>query len=170
MKKSFVVFAMLLVATFVFAQKAGDKIEFDTKDMGGNSVTSAIFADSKLTMINIWGTFCGPCIREMPDLGKLNEANKSRGMQIIGIPIDIVDWNGREQPRTKANGEAIIKRTGANYMHLVPTKEMLNGFLRNVQAVPMTFFVDSTGKIVGDVYMGSRSQKDWQKIIDSLLK
>ena len=34
----------------------------------------------------------------------------------------------------------------------------------------MTFFVDSTGKIVGDVYMGSRSQKDWQKIIDSLLK
>jgi hypothetical protein len=46
---------------------------------------------------------------------------------------------------------------------------MMNGLLRNVQAVPTTIFVNSEGKIIGQIYMGARSQKDWQKIIDGLL-
>ena len=42
-------------------------VAFETTDLDGNTVNSAdLFAASKLTMINIWGTFCGPCISEMP--------------------------------------------------------------------------------------------------------
>ena len=32
-------------------------------------MTHEVFDDADLTVINIWGTFCGPCIQEMPDLG-----------------------------------------------------------------------------------------------------
>lgn len=169
MKKLFVILTMLLVLCGAFAQEAGDIIQFDTKDMDGNPVTSAVFSENKLTMINIWGTFCGPCIREMPDLAKLSEANKDKGVEIIGIPIDIVNGWGNIQSRAKSDGDRIIKTTGADYTHLIPTRDMLSGFLRNVQAVPMTFFVDSEGKVVGSTYMGARSQAAWQKIIDSLL-
>jgi len=170
MKKNLIVIIMLTAAAFTFAQKAGDKITFTATDINGAPVTSEIFAKNKVTMLNIWGTFCGPCIREMPDLAKLDEANKANGVEVVGIVIDILDRKGNVDPRVKSSGEAIIKQTGADYTHIIPSKEMFSGVLKNVQAVPTTIFVDSNGKQIGEAYLGSRSQKDWQKIIDQILK
>ncbi len=173
MKKLLTILALLAVATLSFAQKSGvapgDKVTFASKDLNGAEVTSDIFAKNKITLVNIWGTFCPPCIREMPDLARLNDANKAKGVAVVGIPIDITDRLGNILPRTKADGEAIIAQTGANYTHIVPTKDMMSGLLKNIQAVPATFFVGSDGKIIGQMYLGAKSQKDWQKIIDDLL-
>ena len=169
MKKIFTIIALLTLSTLLFAQKAGDKITFAATDLKGNPVTSEVFAKNKLTMINIWGTFCGPCIREMPDLARLNEENKAKGFEVIGIVIDILDNKGQVSSRIKTTVEKIIENTGANYTHIVPNIEMFSGLLRNVQAVPTTIFVDSNGKQIGNAYLGSRSQKDWQKIIDEIL-
>ena len=170
MKKLFAVITLLAAAALSFAQKSGDKITFSSTDLNGKPVTEAIFAENKITMLNIWGTFCPPCIREMPDLAKLNEANKSNGVEVVGLVIDILDRKGNVDSRVKSSGEAIIKQTGANYTHIIPSKEMFSGVLRNVQAVPTTIFVDSNGNQIGEAYLGSRSQKDWQKIIDGILK
>lgn len=170
MKKLLAITMLLAVATLTFAQKAGDKITFSATDLNGSPVTSEIFAKNKITMLNIWGTFCPPCIREMPDLTKLNEANKAKGVEVAGIVIDILDRKGNVDPRIKNAADAIIKQTGANYTHIVPNPAMLSGFLRNIQAVPATIFVDSNGVQLGEMYLGARSQKDWQKIIDGLLK
>ena len=41
------------------------------------------------------------------------------------------------------------------------------GVLVEVYAVPTTFFVDSSGRIVGKVYTGSRTLKQWQEIVES---
>ena len=100
MKKFFAIVTVIALAAAAFAQKAGDKVSFSSVDMAGNAVTSDIFAKNKLTMVNIWGTFCPPCIREMPDLAKLNSANKSKGVEVVGIPIDIVDESSRLAPTT----------------------------------------------------------------------
>ena len=170
MKRFLLAIALLALSSLTFAQKAGEKITFTTTDLNGAPVTSEIFSKNKVTMLNIWGTFCGPCIREMPDLAKLNEANKSKGVEVVGIVIDILDRKGNVDPRVKSSGEAIIARTGANYTHIIPSKEMFSGVLRGVQAVPTTIFVDSNGKQIGEACLGSRSQKDWQKIIDEILK
>ena len=172
MKKFLFSFTVLLLsAMMVFAQKAGDKISFSSKDMSGNTVTDEIFAKNKVTMINIWGTFCSPCIREMPDLGKINKEYKDKGFEIIGIPIDIIDGRANIIADKKSTGDTIIKQTGADYIHVVPTREMMTtGLLRGIQAVPTTIFVDSDGKQIGNAYLGARSKRDWQKIIDKLLK
>ena len=42
---------------------------FTAQTLDGTEVTQDIFKETDLTMVNIWGTFCGPCIREMPELG-----------------------------------------------------------------------------------------------------
>ena len=39
--------------------------EFATHDIMGNEVTNEVFKDAELTVVNVWGTFCGPCIEEM---------------------------------------------------------------------------------------------------------
>ena len=161
---------LLAVATLSFAQKAGSKISFSSTDLNGKAVTESIFAENKITMLNIWGTFCPPCIREMPDLAKLNEENKAKGVQVVGIPIDIVDPYGKILAPERKDADKIISATGANYTHVVPNPAMLSGFLRNIQAVPATIFVDSNGVQLGKMYLGARSQKDWQKIIDGLME
>lgn len=47
------------------------QIRFEGTDLRGNTVSSDIFSRFKLTMINVWATYCNPCLREMPDLGEL---------------------------------------------------------------------------------------------------
>ena len=169
MKKFFLIFVLVAFSSILFAQKAGDKITFSSVDLNGNTVTDKLFAENKITMVNIWGTFCPPCIREMPDLGKLAKVNKANAVEIVGIPIDIIDGNGKLLSEECRDAKLIISKTGADYVHIVPTVEMFYVFLKNVQAVPTTIFVDSKGQQIGEVYLGARSRKDWQKIIDDLL-
>ena len=174
MKKLLSIFLILTATSLLFAKsnikEATSPFAFESTDLDGNKITSELYSNNKITMINIWGTFCGPCIREMPDLAKLSEANKPNGVQIIGIPIDIInDW-GKIDNSLKNDALMIIGKTGVQYKNVVPTIDMFRTFLRGIQAVPTTFFVDKNGRQIGGVYMGSRSQKDWQKIIDKLLE
>ena len=174
MKKIFLVSILITMTAFAFAQSKNKNnsaaYSFASQDLDGNKISSELFADNKITMINIWGTFCGPCIREMPSLAKLSEENKSKGVEIIGIPIDIVDDWGKLDANAKSDALMIIKQTGVKYKNVVPTIEMFQTFLRGIQAVPTTIFVDKNGKQIGQAYLGARSQKDWQKIIDKLLE
>ena len=43
----------------------------DTEDVDGNKVTKEIFSNKELTLINVWTTWCGPCVGEMPELEAL---------------------------------------------------------------------------------------------------
>ncbi len=173
MKKIISVFLMLSAAALLFAKssgKEGKDYSFNSQDLEGNKITSEIYSENKITMINIWGTFCGPCIREMPHLEKINQDNKTKGVQLIGIVIDLTDANGRIISRAKSDADYIINGTGVTYKNVVPNAAMHNSFLAGIQAVPTTIFVDKNGNQIGEVMLGSRSYKDWQKIIDKLLK
>lgn len=46
-------------------------ITFEGTDLKGNPVSQEIFSQSKLTMVNVWATYCNPCPNEMPGLGEL---------------------------------------------------------------------------------------------------
>jgi thiol-disulfide isomerase/thioredoxin len=60
-------------------------ISFETTDLAGNTVRSEdIFGENALTMVNLWGTYCGPCIGEMPDLEELNGRLKDKKLRRRG--------------------------------------------------------------------------------------
>ena len=65
---------------------------FTATDLDGNTATESIFTEKDLTVLNIWGTFCGPCIGEMPELGEWAKEMPDN-VQIVGLIIDI---NGEE--------------------------------------------------------------------------
>ena len=136
---------------------------FESVTLDGNEVTQDIFKEADLTMVNIWGTFCGPCISEMPDLGELADEYAEKGVKIVGIVSDVTEPGNEE-------AKAIVEETGADYTHIVTDPSMLDGYLAGVQAVPTTVFVDGEGKKVGDIYTGSRSKEEWSGIIDELLE
>lgn len=139
-------------------------------DLELNEVTQEVLKDYDLTMVNIWATFCGPCLREMPELGEIHDEYADKGVQIIGIVTDILAADGTLDPDQLDLTNEIIKKTGADYLHLVPTYDLYNLKLKDVSAVPETFFLDKDGNIVGDSYLGAKEKDDWTKIIDKLLE
>lgn len=149
-------------------QTAGILSSFSTTDLDGNSVDQSVFADHKLTMVNIWATFCGPCISEMPELGTLASEYADKGLQIVGLVSDVADSDGNLDEKQLSLARDIVAETGANYTHIVPG-EGLNGLLSQVSGVPTTLFVDSEGKQVGKAYLGSNDLDGWKAVADELL-
>lgn len=140
--------------------------DFSAVDIEGNIVDETVLSGRKLTMINVWATYCGPCIEEMPALGELHSA-WGDDFQVIGIVVDAADKNLTE---TKEKAIEIIEQSGASYLHLLPSASLKSGILADITAVPTTYFVDETGNQVGDVYFGSKTKSQWKKIISDLLE
>lgn len=152
------------------ASDKGILSDFNATDFDGNEISSEIFKGKKLTMVNIWATFCSPCIREMPELGELSHENSEKGVQIIGIPADITDSKGNVSEALFNTAKDIVKKTNADFTHIVPSPSLIKAKIGKVSSVPETIFVDENGKQIGKSYIGARSKSEWQKIIDNLLK
>lgn len=123
---------------------------FSTKDLNGNVVTQDIFAKKRLTVVNVWGTFCPPCIGEMPELGAWAR-EMPEDVQIIGL---ICDVSGADDQKQLDLARKITTEARADFVNIYPD-EALFGALSGVEAVPTTFFVDSEGKVVGDPIIGA---------------
>ena len=121
-----------------------------------------------LTMVNVWATFCTPCISEMPDLGTLAQEYEDQGVQVVGLVSDVIDMEGNLDQDQMELAREIVDSTSANYTHLVPSVD-LYGLLYQISSVPTTFFVDETGAQVGGTYIGAKDKDQWQEIIDQLL-
>ena len=152
------------------AQEGKDFTSFTADTLDGESVTQDIFADYDLTMVNIWGTFCGPCINEMPELGEIQAEYQDKGFQIVGIVIDVFNRDGSVSEEQLDLAREIVDTTGASYTHLIPSAELIVAKLQDVTAIPETIFVDKEGNFVGKSYLGAKSKEQWIEIIDSMLE
>ncbi|WP_049729138.1 TlpA family protein disulfide reductase [Dorea sp. D27] len=143
---------------------ASDKVfgAFESETLEGEAVSDEIFSKADLTMVNIWGTFCGPCIREMPDLGELSREYADKGVQIVGLVSDVGEAKDEK-------AEEIVSTTKADYTHMIASQDLMSGILGSVNVVPTTIFVDKEGNQVGEVYSGARDKAEWAGIIDKLL-
>lgn len=150
--------------------KNGTFSSFSAADLNGVIRDESIFSGHKLTMINIWATFCGPCLDEMPDLGRLAASYADQGLQIVGIAADVyMDENGVFDSEMVQTARDIVAQTGAEYVHLLPSRDLYAAKLDSVFSVPETIFVDANGNQVGEPYIGSLSGEAWTQIIDGLL-
>ncbi|MDD3167908.1 MAG: TlpA disulfide reductase family protein [Eubacteriales bacterium] len=145
-------------------------INFQTQDIYGNPVSQDIFREYSLTLVNVWGTFCGPCLDEMPDLGKLQKEYEPKGVNIVGIVVDVQDENMEIVEEQRELAGEIASGTGADYTHLLVSEEMIKAVLNRFDAIPASFFVDSDGNIVSEFYIGSRDKKAWADLIDKTLE
>ena len=142
-----------------------DNFDFQTMDiMDGNVIKSEEFYKEKaLTLVNVWGTFCGPCKEEMPDLAKLYEDYKDK-VNFLGVVVDTnvsMDTNVEE-------AQQIIKDSGVNYKNIMPNPTT-EDTLVNITAMPTTFFVNSEGKVLGG-FVGKADKDSLKATIDKILE
>lgn len=145
---------------------ASSQIVFEGQDIEGNPVSSDIFSESKLTMVNVWATYCNPCLSEMPGLGELAGEYDPETFQIIGIISDALEGGGQKAVDLAAD---LIEQTGADYPHLLLNASIYHALLTDVTAVPTTFFIDENGTIV-DVAVGAMDKSGWEEKINALLQ
>ena len=140
-------------------------ISFETTDLDGNAVTAEeLFSQHKLTMINLWGTYCGPCIGEMPDLEILSQRLAEKDCAIVGVVVDVA---GLEDTARLETAREIIADTGVTYLNLFPWYTLMEDF--PAQFIPTSYFVNSEGQIVGEAAIGARGADDYEALIDELL-
>lgn len=139
-------------------------LNFEASTIEGTPLTSDIFADSKLTMINVWATYCNPCLSEMPDLGELATSKDAADFQLIGIISDVMEGAKEEELQ---NAKSLIEETQANYPHLLLNESLYSNLVGAVDSVPTTFFVNQKGELLGYV-VGARAKEDWEAIINEL--
>ncbi|MCI9195592.1 MAG: TlpA family protein disulfide reductase [Angelakisella sp.] len=143
--------------------------EFTATGLDGEEVDQSIFTGYDVTMVNVWATFCGPCLSEMPDLGALHQEFSDQKFQVVGIVTDVVDWNGEVLSSQIDLARQIVEETGASYLHLLPSEDLQSLLLWQVNSVPTTIFVDENGSLVGSGYLGRRDAGAWRAIIQEKL-
>ena len=144
----------------VYVLKFTDAVTID-----GGKMSADVFANAKLTMINVWATFCGPCINEMPDLGEIAGAYDAAEFQMIGIVSDAIEGD----EAMIAEAKEIIEETGANYTHLLLNEELYMNLVGASDSVPTTYFFNQKGELLGYL-VGAQSKANWEGIIDGLLE
>jgi thiol-disulfide isomerase/thioredoxin len=123
---------------------------FTAKDLDGNTVTESLFGKKDLTVVNVWGTFCGPCIDEMPELGAWSRSMPDN-VQIVGLVTDI---DGDSDKKHHDLAVQIVSKAGAEFKQIIGNEDFKD-LLSGIVGVPTTFFVDKEGNIVGEPIVGA---------------
>ncbi|PWI29041.1 redoxin family protein [Flavobacteriaceae bacterium LYZ1037] len=100
----------------------------------------------KVTIIDFWAAWCGPCRKENPNVVKVYEKYHDKGLEIIGVSLD----GTPSQKDAKAAWVEAIEKDKLTW-HQVSNLAFFNdpiAKLYNIQAIPATFILDSEGKIV----------------------
>ena len=147
---------------------AENMMDYTMPDLNGQQIRLGdLIIEHRLTMINVWGVSCGVCMREIPHLVSLRERYGSRGFEIIGLAADLLDPDGAVDPELVEEAKEITAELGADYPVLAMTKEIRG--LMKITATPTTYFVSSSGQVIGEAVLGSRDEAVWEDMILSAL-
>jgi thiol-disulfide isomerase/thioredoxin len=153
-----------------FGQKYGPIFEsFDTSDIYGNPQDESLILNSKYTLVLIWSTTCNPCIEGMPKMEALYQEYKDVGINIIGIVVDIQDQEGNAIPSTVSDAVSIIDAKGVTFTNTQIPAPIMTFLYDEIQYTPTAFFVDNTGTIVSDLYIGEQEYDEWSEAFEKLI-
>ena len=139
---------------------------FEGLDLDGNPVTSELFKENSVTVVNFWFSTCAPCIAELSELNALNEGLKLKGGAVIGINADTI--GGDEGMIMEARN--ILEKKGAAYQNIYFSADSDAGKLTyNITAFPTTVVVDRSGRIVGEPILGGINNESQMKVLQDLI-
>lgn len=145
----------------IAAANVGD---FTTQDVNGQEITREVFSQNKLTLVNLFATWCSPCVEEMPELQKIQEELAAQGIGVAAVVLDTVTSAGVVDADVVGKAKLLQDKLGLTFPLLLPDETKMNGRLQGIDSVPESFFVDSEGNIVSEAYIGARNASEWKEI------
>lgn len=136
----------------------GEPITFSTRTLDGEQITQDIFSDYDVTIVHIWGTYCGPCITEMPDYAEAYP-ELPENVNLVAVVCDVYE----DDAAGAAYAQQILDGAGAEFTNLCLDEELAY-VIYNIQYVPSSFFVDREGRMIGSILDGA----DFNMTMDQL--
>ena len=132
---------------------------FDLPNLNGGRVSLASL-EGKVLVVDFWATWCGPCIKEIPEYAEFWRKNQTRGVEVLGVvmesgsPDEILDF---------------VREYRIPYRQLLGDDEIASEFGVN-QGLPTTFVIDGEGVIRSKI-LGSPPTKfeKLQETVDAAL-
>ncbi|WP_183556985.1 redoxin domain-containing protein [Mucilaginibacter sp. SP1R1] len=123
---------------------ASEPVKLDTIDAGGIANLVKNKTD-KLRLINLWATWCGPCVAEFPELVTIMHLYRDRGLELVTISAD--DLTRKDKALSFLKGK---QASGPNYIYIGDDKyKMIEAVDAKWDgALPYTMLVDPDGKVV----------------------
>ena len=116
--------------------------DFDIVTTDGRTIKLSEYR-GKVVVVDFWATWCPPCREEVPQLVRLAEQNRARGIEVIGLHIDD---RGRSSPSAI---KKFITQFDINYTVGMASDEMFTAYLGTEEdTIPQTLVFDRKGNAV----------------------
>ena len=122
----------------------------------------------KVIMLNFWGTWCGPCRREIPDFNKLHAKYQKDGLEIVGVTLTSGSAKNILNFMNDWDMEYTVLTDIDNYETQKVTSDYGRAIGRPITGIPTTLIIDQEGYIVKG-YIGPRSEEVFYKDLQPLL-
>jgi thiol-disulfide isomerase/thioredoxin len=121
----------------------------------------------KVVLLNLWATWCEPCVDEFPAIVKLYNQYRSKGLTVMAVSLDdpddkakVIQFLGRQ----KAAFPAYLRRAGSVEQFFDPVDKKWSGY------APTTYVFGRNGKVVGKPMTGPQRYADFEAAVKPLLK
>jgi peroxiredoxin len=164
----FIISLFCLYLTVVVSQTkeleiGGIAPEIKLPNINGDTVSLSSFRD-KVVLIDFWGTWCAPCVKEQSHLAEIYKKYKNsfftvgNGFEIYGVSLD----------NKKKQWQNIIKKYNITWTQVSDLKFWLSPVakLYNIQELPFNVLIDGKGKIIAK----NLHSEDLDKAIRNILK
>lgn len=140
------------------------KFDFALTTLDGKPIAKKDFL-GKVLVVDVWGTWCPPCKKEVPHFVELMKKYREKGLQIVGL-----NWEERVSPDKERQVEIVkkfIEDNDVNYPCALVTDEVLET-IPDFGAFPTTLFIDHRGAVRKKL-VGYHSYEDLEEIVKPLL-
>lgn len=136
----------MIMSRFIEMSSARKVPNVSFKDTHGESIKLKQFK-GKLLMVNLWATWCAPCIKEIPQMEHIRRVNADKDLMVLPLSID-------EESEQVA---PFLQRHGlADYQTWLDPNKSIDRVMP-ADVVPATYFFDGSGNLIGFL----RGYLDW---------
>ncbi len=164
-KTVFIIFAFIISLSSTQAQKSSEPVVVPVGEKGLDTLRARSLGN--VLVVNLWATWCVPCIQEFPELLKLRREYGSRGLDVVFISIDD-DLKAKQKvlaflKKMKASGTFYIKQTEDDELFINAINPKWSGGL------PTTLVYDSSGRLA-EMVVEQMNFFELEKIVQPLLR
>jgi cytochrome c biogenesis protein CcmG/thiol:disulfide interchange protein DsbE len=155
------------VPTFVSPLMNRPAPAFTLEDLNGRKVSLASYK-GKAVLINFWATWCGPCKVETPWLVQLRNQYAPQGFEVLGVSTDDLDADNKKLLAEEKQEVAKFAEQMKMPYPVLLAGDTLSKPYGGLDALPTSFFVDRSGKVVA-TQLGLTSREDIENNIRKAL-
>ena len=156
------ILALVMVGTMALAQPLGNPqvgdtaFDFELKMIDGETFKLSDHL-GKVVFLNIWATWCGPCVSEMPDIEKLANAYPD-DLVVLGVSCD----------DSEKTVQSFVEEMGYTYNFAWDGNYLVSGLLYPSYGIPNSIFISPEG-VITSMEMGAASYEVMeQRYFDAL--